>query len=234
LVRAQGEEKVYLIENNQKRWIPSIEVFNAKGYSWNSVQVVNLNQISAISEGTNVQTGSAAVPSLSSQVPQALKNAELLRVNGQEKVYAKIDNILRWVPSIEAFNLYNYDWSKVKIVSSVNQYRESRLIRAQGDSKVYYITSNGQKKWIVNEAVFNSYSNRWDDIVEVSAEELNLYPSVNLLRAQGEEKVYLIENLTKRWIKTANIFVSKGYKWENIDVVNKTEIAAYGEESAVE
>ncbi|KKS91976.1 MAG: hypothetical protein UV67_C0013G0001, partial [Parcubacteria group bacterium GW2011_GWC1_43_12] len=84
------------------------------------------------------------------------------------------------------------------------------------------------------EAVFNSYSNRWDDIVEVSAEELNLYPSVNLLRVQGEEKVYLIENLTKRWIKTANIFVSKGYKWENINVVNKTEIDAYGEGSAVE
>src|SRR4030042_1643772 len=37
LLRASNSDKVYLIENNQKRWIPTGEIFTVNGYSWSSI-----------------------------------------------------------------------------------------------------------------------------------------------------------------------------------------------------
>jgi hypothetical protein len=196
--------------------------------------------LSQFSSGANVTSPSGGAATTPTPVPNtqalALRSAELLRATTQEKVFAKVGSILHWIPNPQVFNLYGFSWSKVSQVASsqISQFRESRLLRAQGDPKVYYINSKGHKKWIINEAVFNSYANRWDDIVEVITEELNAYPTVILVRAQNDQKVYLLENSTKRWIKTADVFIARGYKWENIDIVNQTEINAYQEGSNIE
>jgi hypothetical protein len=40
LIREDGDYKVYDISSGYKTWIPTAEEFNAKGYSWNDIVVV--------------------------------------------------------------------------------------------------------------------------------------------------------------------------------------------------
>lgn len=51
LLRAEGDIKVYLINNNIKRWVSSIEVFNLNNFKWQNVKVVTKKEVSKIKEG---------------------------------------------------------------------------------------------------------------------------------------------------------------------------------------
>ena len=93
----------------------------------------------------------------------------------------------------------------------------------------------GRKKWTPSVEVFNSYpNNNWSDILEVLSEEMVFYPDAVLLRVENDPRVYLIEGTTKRWIKTADIFIQRGYKWQDIGLVNQTDLNFYQEGSAIE
>lgn len=111
----------------------------------------------------------------------------------------------------------------------------SRLARIKGDTRVYYITDRGLKKWIRNEEIFRSYkNNKWENVVVVSPQDLDIYPDVSLIRHGGDKKVYRIEGNIKRWIKTAAAFEGLGYDWNEILSVNKTEFDFYGEGPQIE
>ena len=51
LLRAEGDIKVYLVNNNIKRWVSSLEVFDSYNFSWKNVKVVSKKEVSAIPEG---------------------------------------------------------------------------------------------------------------------------------------------------------------------------------------
>ena len=118
--------------------------------------------------------------------------------------------------------------------SQIDTYPQLYLARAEGSSKVYYISGGGYKKWIRNIEIFNSYDNNWDDVVLVSQKDLDIYPDVSLIRAKGGERVYKLEGSTKRWVKTAEIFNKLGYDWGAILTVNETEFNFYTEGSAID
>lgn len=111
----------------------------------------------------------------------------------------------------------------------------SQLARVDGDPRVYYITKRGFKKWIRNEEIFYSYqSNEWEDVVVVSPGDLDIYPEVDLIRHRGDYKVYKMEGDTKRWIKTAEVFATLGYDWNDILSINDIEFNFYKEGSPIE
>jgi hypothetical protein len=110
-----------------------------------------------------------------------------------------------------------------------------KLARAGGDTRVYYVTDSGLKKWIRNEEIFRSYkNNKWENIVVVSPGDLDIYPNVSLIRHGEDKKVYKIEGNTKRWIKTAEAFNGLGYKWNEILAINKTEFDFYKDGTVIE
>lgn len=110
-----------------------------------------------------------------------------------------------------------------------------KLARARGDTRVYYISEKGLKKWIRNEEIFSSYkSNRWEDIAVVSPSFLEIYPEVNLIRLKGDYKVYKIEGNTKRWVKTQDVFNKLEYRWDEVLAINKTEFDFYKEGLMIE
>lgn len=70
LLKAEGDIKVYLIKNNTKRWVSSLEVFNFYDFKWQNVKVVSKKQAAAIKEGepivlASVSPSAAPSPSLS-------------------------------------------------------------------------------------------------------------------------------------------------------------------------
>lgn len=52
------------------------------------------------------------------------------------------------------------------------------------------------------------------------------YPDGALLKSSSEEKVYVIKNGEKEWIKTAEEFIAGGYKWEDIKIISSEELDA--------
>jgi len=104
-------------------------------------------------------------------------------------------------------------------------YPEGSLIRAIGDYKVYII-KNGYRRWIQKAEIFNAYSHlRWEDIIEVSPEELAEYQEAWLIRADGDRRVYEVNaDGTKHWLNmTAEEFNISGRLWEMVYIVNTFE-----------
>jgi len=116
-------------------------------------------------------------------------------------------------------------------------YKDSSLLKSMGSDKVYAI-ENGKRRWITTPEIFISSGYKWKDIVIVADFELNIFPNGenianlnpslkpngSLLKGSGNE-VYLIENGKKKWITTAEVFVSNGYKWKDIVIVADFELS---------
>jgi len=122
------------------------------------------------------------------------------------------------------------DWKKIQVKPS-NTYKRAALLRKENDPKVYYITERGFRKWIPTPEVFLSYNNKWEDVVNVKDFELDALPDVVLIRADGDTKVYKLENGNKTWIRTEEEFNAAGYRWDLIALVNQTELNAYPDAS---
>lgn len=127
--------------------------------------------------------------------------------------------------SDEITQLYNQDCECLDIVP-VQTYPAGSLLQATNSDEVYYINKKNQKKWIVNKNMFDLYNNKWEDVIEVEPQDLEQYPSVNLIKGDND-KVYFIQEDTKQWIKTIEEFNQAGYDWNNINVVNSLELSEY-------
>jgi len=158
-------------------------------------------------------------------------SSNLLRAASETKVYEIISNFKHWIPSPQVFNAYGFSWQKIQITNSseINKYSRVKLLRAQGDTKVYYLTESGQIRHIPNPEIFNSYNNNWDEILTVSQTEIDSYPISNLIRLENGTKVYKLENGTKRWITTAEVFNRLEYDWSKIAPADQTELNYYPE-----
>jgi len=218
LIKTPDDPKIYVIEGCKKKWIRTSADFQSSGYQWENVRV-------------------AADPVVEAYANYLAATANLLRAIDQEKVYRIISGKKLWVPSAEAFTAQNLNWEDVQETSEaeVNSLPTARLIRSEGDPKVYFITDNGFKKWIRTAEIFNSYSgNKWEDIVDVVSEIVESFQAVELMRLQGGTKVYKLEGSTKRWIRTTDAFDRYNFDWKKIVSMNQLELNYYTEGESIE
>jgi hypothetical protein len=167
----------------------------------------------------------------------------LLRVPNDYKVYAIRDGKKMWIESQEQFQQQGYKWEDVQetTVKVLNSYdsapllqKDARLLKETGGLMVYYITESGMKRHIPTIEVFNSYGNKWENIVEVDRSIIDAYEDNILIRTDGDSKVYQLYYGIRRWIKTAEAFNRLGYDWNKIAPINATELEAYQEEAPIE
>lgn len=242
LVRGPDGIKVYIVNHyGYKRHIFNPAVFSMYGhFKWDAIKSLNQQEI------------------------DALKTSDLYRADGDTRVFAlhEVDESRglaqkRWLSvSAEKFTTLGYAWNQVFIINTKERdyYQEGTpitdsapaqtpvvsvaagsLVKTANDPTVYYITNTGLKKRILNAAVFNSYStNKWENIKIVEQSALDAYPTVNTIKLSGGAKVYMLENTTKRWVKTAEAFNRLGLDWGKITAVNQTEFNAYTEGAPIE
>lgn len=218
LIKLPGDPKIYVIIDCQKRWIKTVKEFKRHGYRWGDITEVSSPVIQAYADYMEATT------------------TALLRPFGHHRVYRIVNGKRLWVPTISAFNAQGLKWEDIEDVdeSEVNQYPQANLVKLPGSPKVFYLTNNGFKKHIPSVEVFNSYNNNWEDIVEISIDELDAYPDVVLIRSEDDYRVYKLENNQKRWVKTIQAFNRFGFNWGNVVIVNVTEINSYSEGNEIE
>ncbi len=184
LLRASSSDKVYLIDNGKKRWIPTGEIFAANGYSWANVKVVDAGVIAAYSEGTNVSQAQEQAPSIA--------EGALIRALGDIDVYivkyVGAKKFKRLILSPSVFNSYGHlKWSDIKDVekSVLDSFVTSDLVRAVGDAKVYKLYpagDTGEKRWVQTAEVFTKLGLDWDAIYEINQVDRDSYKTGEVLQ----------------------------------------------------
>ena len=96
--------------------------------------------------------------------------------------------------------------------------REGSLIREPGGA--IYVIRNGRREWIPSPAAFAAGGYQWGAVINVPASVVDRIPAVlpeaTLVRAIGGSKIYEIEDGKRHWISTLELFVSRGFQWNQV------------------
>ncbi len=90
--------KVYLMENNQRRWITTSEAFNAFGYRWGAVRHVNDSYLEQFVEGEPIYL--------------ALKCPDSPHVFALD-VVGSTRRVRRWISDIDTFRAMGFVWEEI-------------------------------------------------------------------------------------------------------------------------
>lgn len=96
VIKGSGEE-IYVLEDNKKRWISSLDAFEYFGYQWSQVNVVEDEFLARFEDGRPIHV--------------------LLKCNRSPHVYALEDGEKRWINTLATFQAEGYVWEDVKMVS---------------------------------------------------------------------------------------------------------------------
>lgn len=107
-----------------------------------------------------------------------LSEGALVRAEGDTRVYVIKGGYKRWIPSPDIMDMYGHlRWEDIQIVSAaaLAAHEESRLVREEGDVRVYLVHENGSKEWITSEADFLSRGFSFGMVYIINERELNWY-----------------------------------------------------------
>ncbi len=218
LIKLPNDPRIFVIKNCKKQWIRTAEEFKNSGYKWSDVNDASKEVVDAYADYLEA-------------------TAKLLRVTGHDKIYRIINGKILWVPTVSAFNAQGLKWEDVQDndETAINKYPRIKLIKGEGDDRIFYITNSGMKKHLINTEVFNSYDeNKNFEVVKVSPIVINSLRTVNLFKDKDGNKVYKIEGNKKKWIKTSEAFKKHNFDWNKITPVNETELSAYKDDGIIE
>lgn len=118
---------------------------------------------------------------------------------------------------------------------SAATFADGDIVREADEFDVYIIKLVGDKKFkrlILNPDVFNMYGHlKWENIQVVADGELADYTTSELVRADGDEKVYKLypdgDTGTKKWVETLDCFTNQGFDWDSVYVINSFDRDSY-------
>ncbi|MCI0574902.1 MAG: hypothetical protein L0332_12490 [Chloroflexi bacterium] len=96
LLKGSGPD-VYVLENNQRRWITTLDAFTWFGYRWEQVHQVEDEFLESFEEGRPIYL--------------------LLKCEASPHVYALEDGNKRWIKDIPTFEAQGFLWEDIKFVS---------------------------------------------------------------------------------------------------------------------
>ena len=96
VIKGEGEE-IYVLEDNKKRWITTLDAFEYYGYRWQQVRVVDEPFLDQFEDGLPIYL--------------------LLKCNNSPHVYALENGEKRWIKDIPTFVANEFVWEDIQFVS---------------------------------------------------------------------------------------------------------------------
>jgi hypothetical protein len=160
--------------------------------------------------------------------------AVLMKVPGSNDVWVWANGTKRKVRSLEIFNSYNWNASKVLPSSSayLDSLPETNLVKTS-DSPNVYIFSNGFKRLLASIEIFNSYRLDWSKIATVNTTEMNSYQNAPLIK-HDENLYWKDQNGVLHIFPTMEILTKAGYNTKDAIIIDDLEFTSYGIGIAVE
>lgn len=232
---------VWLIEDGKKRQIRTDYIYEAMGLPWRKMlHRVLPEEIGRYPDGEQINT---------------YPSGTLFKASDGKVYVVGEGKTLRHIPSIEVFNALGYQWKYAYGVFPELEsfYAKDEPWTLDSTSKPYlakhpngtlvktwdnpaiYLIENGQKRWISDPLVLESYNYRWDRIVTIAPEEMWDYPEgafFNKMRDGSlmfgsDGKVYAVSNEKKRWIVSEEVFNALGYKWSQVKRISDAQLNTY-------
>lgn len=100
VIRGSGD-RIYLIEQGQRRWITSMTVFTQRWYRWDDIVTIPDATLQAIPDGRPLRTGTL--------VRASVDGIFLLEAGRQ-----------RWIPSLDIFVALGYEWTDIQPIRDVD------------------------------------------------------------------------------------------------------------------
>ena len=167
LIKVAASPQIYLLSSNQKRFIPSENIFLANGYSWNQITTVNESELSRYAIG----------PDLS------YPENTLLKISDSSAVYHYSQSKRQVFFNAKYFLANNYSWDRIFTVKNTEiasyplsanvTYPDGTLIK--GGGPMVYLIESGKRRAIATESVFSGLNLAWHNIIAVSDFELTFY-----------------------------------------------------------
>ena len=162
-----------------------------------------------------------------------LPEGTVFRSADGSEVYIIVNGKKRHIPSLKAFEALGLTWSRVLVVSqAVADAAEGDVLIKSVNSPAVYLISGGKKRHVKDPSEFEGQGLDWSDITAVSGSELAFYPTVSavtLLRVSGDAKVYFISSGQRHWVPSEAAFNKRGFKWDDIVIVDESERDKYKE-----
>ncbi len=159
------------------------------------------------------------------------QNYQLVKAEGSNNIYIIVKNQKYLIKSPSIFTSYGFSWSQVKTISAkeLAKYPDIKLVKTPDSSAVYFLYNSYQKKKaILNESAFYSYrDNSFNKVVTISANDLNTYPDIVLVKEQDKPTVYLLQNNIKRPIKNIDVLRKHNLTHQPIGIVSKKDLNSY-------
>ena len=120
-------------------------------------------------------------------------------------------------------------------VAKAVTFADGDIVRESNSFDVYIIKLVGAEKFkrlILNPDVFNMYGHlKWSNVQVVAAGTLSAYVTSEIVRAQGDDKVYKLypdgDTGTKKWVESLDCFNSQGFDWDSVYVINTFDRDSY-------
>ena len=236
LIRVKGADKVYMIEDGVKRWIPSEPVLYSNGLTFNNVKDVSQGELDTYGEAEKVCYADGTL----------VKEHDENNPGAYPEIYVIADGEKKHIEDENSFLALGYNWNNVIKVKpgALGFYRlrsamktnsvhpEGALIREDGTNTVYLI-EGGKKKPISTQSIFNARRLNWDKVLVIKKAQMAKFQSgANLQYPDGAlvkdpaGKVYKMDHGEKRWIRSGDDLTGAGYSVDDIiEVTDPVEVA---------
>lgn len=204
IVQERGGARIYLIEGGTKRHIADMDAYNSGEPKYSSLASMHLGKyyLSTIPNGSTVYAPGT-----------------LYRIGSTAAVYVvnDFDSSLK-IPSRAIFDHFGFSASSVRRLSSgnVSGYMSGNLGHFVQAGNIWLVFQ-GRYRSHISESMAGSskYDLVVSEIPYLRPEVIRRYTSrqdlrPDLIRAEGEAEVYLVENGTKRWITSQSVLSSHG------------------------
>jgi len=203
-----------------------------------------------------LNTATQAVISLKS-LPKATAvelEGKVVKALDSAAIYLIKDGVKKPFTSEMMFFSYGHKWADVAtydlseivqgdnmVYSDDHTFTGGQMLKG-ADEKVYFIDNAGKRHWVKDEATFLGLGYKWNQVAWISNTALAKYtagddiatatvrPDGSLVKYAGSDKVYLLEDGKKRWIKTEIAFNAHKYGWYNIILAPAVEQYADGDD----
>ncbi len=163
---------IYLIVDDQRRGIDSMETFNAIGFNSDEIIPVSAEDLEAYSEGKNIT------------IDSVYPDGHLLQDTSSGGVYFVQDGVKHALISKSLLEVNFAGWRMHPTAPEVLAeyttggkvtFPDGTLVKSQDDSAVYVI-SEGQRRPITSGDVFEAMGWKWEQIVVTDKKVIDLHP----------------------------------------------------------
>jgi peptidoglycan hydrolase-like amidase len=218
-------ENVYLLENGKKRKFTSPRLFEYLGYKWENIKEDSnidfyLSGADMVyPDGTLIVDEDSKMYLIENKQRREISSSNLLKALG----YGEEDLIPATKDELGHFPIGK------KVV-----YPDGTLIKVENHPAVYLI-EKGQRKEFTSAVLFEKSGYDWNDIINVSKEEIDdyqkngkvLYPDGLLVKSENSPDVYLLEDGQKRKITSTTLFEKLKYNWDDVVSISSRELSEY-------